>query len=95
MCIRDYSTHRIPYERQVVKDWEVTLLSCFGPGRGGGKSSRFVQELEGEKWSCRIDAAADDQYIIHDPSLLSKTKSHAKAPGVSSGQFCMAQHLTA
>jgi hypothetical protein len=24
-----------------------------------------------------------------------KTKSHAKAPGVSSGQFCMAQHLTA
>ena len=32
-------------------------------------------------------------YMIHLSFL--KTKSHAKAPGVSSGQFCMAQHLTA
>ncbi|BCK81366.1 hypothetical protein MM50RIKEN_11290 [Vescimonas coprocola] len=62
MCIRDYSTHRIPYERQVVKDWEVILLSCFGPGRGGGKSSRFVQELEGEKWPCRIDGGDGSLY---------------------------------
>ena len=41
------------------------------------------------------DAAADDQYIAMIHLSFLKTKATQKAPGVSSGQFCMAQHLTA